>query len=79
MFNRQLKFILVIVIIGLIAAAVSYKTGLSNSCSIRQLDIAGDVKKYEQTKDAQFCDTLNTRISQLNDMCKSDVEELDCG
>ena len=77
--SRQTKLILVIIVIGLIAILVSYKTELSNVCPMRQLNIAGDEKKYEQTKDAQFCDSLNSRISQFNDECKSNVEELDCG
>lgn len=77
--SRQIKLILVIIVIGLIAILVSYKTELSNVCSIRQLNIAGDEKKYDQTKDPQFCDALNSRISQFNDECKSNIEELDCG
>lgn len=77
--SRQTKWILVIIVIGLIAVLVSYKTELSNVCAVRQLNIAGDEKKYEQTKDPQLCDALNTRISQFNNECKSNVEELDCG
>ncbi|NHH97389.1 hypothetical protein DYY66_1179 [Candidatus Nitrosotalea sp. FS] len=77
--SSQTKWILVIIVIGLIAILVSYKIELSNVCSVRQLNIAGDEKRYEQTKDPQFCDALNSRISQFNDECKSNVEELDCG
>ncbi len=77
--SKQTKWVLVIIAIGLTAIFVSYKTELSSVCSIRQLNIAGDEKKYEQTKDPQFCDALNSRISQFNDECKSNVEELDCG
>ena len=77
--SRQTKWILAIIAIGLMAVLVSYKTELSNVCSIRQLDIVSDEKKYDQTKDPQFCDALNSRISQFNNECKSNVEELDCG
>lgn len=79
MLNKQLKWILVIVGIGLIASVVSYKTDLSNVCSVQQLDLVGEIKKYDTTKDAQFCDALNTKISKFNDVCKSNIEELDCG
>lgn len=79
MLSSQTKWILVIIVIGLIAILVSYKIELSNVCSVRQLNIAGDEKRYEQTKDTQFCDALNSRISQFNDECKSNIEELDCG
>ena len=79
MLNRQLKWTIIIITIGSILAFISYSTELSNICSIRQLSIAGDVKKYDETKDPQTCDMLDTKISQFNYQCKSDVEELDCG
>ena len=77
--SKQTKWIMAIIVIGLIAVFVSYKTELSNVCAVRQLDIVSDEKKYDQTKDPQFCDALNSRISQFNDECKSNIEELDCG
>ena len=65
--------------IGSILAIISYKTELSSTCPLRQLEIAGEIKKYDEVKDPQLCDKLNTKISQFNDRCKSDIEELDCG
>lgn len=79
MLNRQIRWILAIVVIGFIASVVSYELVLSNTCPVRQLDIAGDVKKYDQTKDPLLCDALNSKISKFNDACKTSVEELDCG
>ncbi|CUR51955.1 conserved exported protein of unknown function [Nitrosotalea devaniterrae] len=79
MLNRQLKWILAIVVIGFIASVVSYKMELSNTCPTRQLSIASDIQKYDKTLNPQFCDALNSKISQFNDMCKSNIEELDCG
>ena len=79
MHNRQLKWILIIIAIGSIAVIVSYKNELTNSCPIRQLDIAGETKKYDVTKNPLLCDKLNTKISQFNNQCKSNIEELDCG
>lgn len=79
MLNRQLRWILVIIAIGFTASVVSYELGLSNTCPIRQLGIADEIKKYDQTKDPQLCDALNSKISKFNDACKSSVEELDCG
>lgn len=79
MLNRQLKWILIIIAIGSILTIISYKTELFNTCPIRQLNIAGEIKKYDETKDPQLCDTLNTEISQFNGKCKSNIEELDCG
>lgn len=77
--NRQLKWVLIIITIGSILALISFNTELSNICPIRQLGIAGEVKKYDETKDPQTCDLLNIKISEFNYQCKSDIEELDCG
>lgn len=77
--SRQIRWILAIVAIGFIASVVSYELVLSNACPMRQLDIAGDIKKYDQTKDPLLCDALNSKISKFNDICKANVEELDCG
>ncbi len=79
MLNRQLKWILAIIAVGFIVSVISYDLKSSNVCSIRQLGIAEDIKKYDTTKDPQVCDALNSKISQFNDACKSNVEELDCG
>ena len=79
MLNRQLKWVLIVIVIGSILVIVSYAAELANTCTIRQLDIAGETKKYDETKDPQLCDKLNTKISQFNDQCKSNIEELDCG
>lgn len=79
MSNRQLKWILIIAGIGSAASIISYVIVVSNLCPIQQLEIAGEMQKYDSTKDAQFCDTLNTKISKFNNICKSNIEELDCG
>ena len=79
MLNRQIRWILAIVAIGFIASVASYELVLSNACPVRQLDIAGDIKKYDQIKDPLLCDALNSKISKFNDACKTSVEELDCG
>ena len=77
--NRQLKWILIIVTVGLTVSVVSYVFELSHVCTVRQLDIAEDTVQYHKTMDPQLCDMLNSKISQFNDACKSNIEELDCG
>jgi len=79
MYNRQLKWILVIVAVGLIVFIISYALELSNVCTVRQLSIAEDTMQYDKTNDPQLCDALNSKISKFNDACKSNIEELDCG
>ena len=79
MSSKPLKYALVIVVIGVISVAVLYGTGFVNTCQIRQLETAGDIKKYDQTKDPEFCAQLNEKISQFDNECKGDLEILDCG
>jgi hypothetical protein len=78
MSSRQLIGILIIIGVGAIAAIISYNES-SNLCYVQQLDLTNEMKKYDTTKDAQLCDTLNTKISKFNLNCKSNIEELDCG
>jgi hypothetical protein len=79
MLNRQVRWALIVITIGSILVFVSYVVESLNVCPIRQLNLAGEIKKYDETKDPQTCDMLNTKISQFNSECKSDIEELDCG
>jgi hypothetical protein len=79
MLNRQQKWILIIIAVGSILAFISYYTESSTVCPLRQLSIVSQIQNYGKTQDPQTCDMLNTKISQFNSECKSDVEELDCG
>ncbi len=78
MLNRQ-KWILIILAVGLFASVISFVLESSNVCTVRQLNIVTDTMQYEKTKDPLVCDALNSKISQFNDACKSNIEELDCG
>lgn len=77
--QSPLVWIIVIVVIGSITTIIAYKSELVNTCTIRQLDIAAGVKNYDASKNAELCDSLNNKIYQFNNDCKSDLEELDCG
>ncbi|MGI0047350.1 MAG: hypothetical protein ACREBB_09225 [Nitrosotalea sp.] len=79
MSSKFLKNTIIIVIAGAIAISVLYGVGFVDKCPIRQLDIAGELKKYDQTKDPELCAQLNDKISQFDNECKGDVEILDCG
>ncbi|TRZ78927.1 MAG: hypothetical protein D4R90_05080 [Nitrosopumilales archaeon] len=77
--NRRLMWIMTIIAVGSILAIISYNSESSNVCPLRQLNIVAQIQKYDVAKDPQTCDMLNTKISQFNSQCKSDIEELDCG
>lgn len=79
MFGKQAKWIMSVIAMGLVVSVVIYTTELSNACTVRQINIVADEKTYDKTKDPQLCDSLNSKIYQLNNDCKSSVEELDCG
>ncbi|MDE1830097.1 MAG: hypothetical protein KGI25_07225 [Thaumarchaeota archaeon] len=79
MSNKFLKYSLVIVASGAIAIVALYGVGLGNACSIKQIDITGDLKRYDQTKDPELCSQINDKISQFDNDCKGNIETLDCG
>lgn len=79
MFNKFLKSIIVIILTGVVVVLVLYDWGLVDMCPIQQIDITGDLKKYDQTKDPQLCAQLNEKISQFDGKCKGYIDELDCG
>jgi hypothetical protein len=79
MVSKFLKYTLVIVLSGVIAVAVLYNFGFVDKCPLKQIDIGGDLKKYDQTKDPELCAQLNDEISQFDNECKGNMEILDCG
>ena len=79
MMNSFVKRVLVIGIAGIAAIAIFYIFEFSDKCSIQQIDVLGDMKKYEMTKDPEICDDINNRITQLNNKCGIVMETLDCG
>jgi hypothetical protein len=79
MVSKFLKYALVIVLSGVIAIVVLYNVGFIDKCPLKQIDIEGDLKKYDQTKDPELCAQLNDKISQFDNECKGNLEILDCG
>ena len=70
---------LVIGLAGLVLIVVLYSTGLVDSCSIKHIGVVSDLKKYEETLDAELCEDLVNRIIELNDKCGIEIEIIDCG
>jgi len=64
---------------GLVLIVVLYSAGLVDSCSIKHVGVVSDLKKYEETLDAELCEDLVNRIIQLNDQCGIEIEIIDCG
>jgi len=79
MVSKFLKYALVIILSGVIAIVVLYNVGFIDKCPLKQIDIEGDLKKYDQTKDPELCAQLNDKISQFDNECKGNLEILDCG
>ncbi len=79
MISKFLKGTIIIVLAGIVAIVVLYSVGLVDKCPVRQIELEGDLKKYDQTKDPEFCTQLNDKITQFDNECKGDIEELDCG
>ncbi len=64
---------------GLVLIVVLYSAGLVDSCSIKHVGVVSDLKKYEETLDAELCEDLVNRIIELNDQCGIEIEIIDCG
>ena len=79
MTNFSVKGIVIVILVGVVVTIVLYNAKLIDACPLRQVDITESIKKYEETKDPQLCVSLNGKISQFNDDCKSELEVLDCG
>ena len=79
MVSKFLKYALVIILSGVIAIVVLYNVGFIDKCPLKQIDIEGDLKKYDQTKDPELCAQLNDKISKFDNECKGNLEILDCG
>jgi len=73
------KRTLVISLAGIIAIVILYSFALTDKCTLKQIDVLNDMKKYEITKDPELCDDINNRIIQLNNKCGIEMEILDCG
>ena len=64
---------------GIASIVVLYSVGLVDSCSIKHVGVVSDLKKYEETLDAELCEDLVNRIIELNDQCGIEIEIIDCG
>ncbi len=64
---------------GITSIVVLYSTGLVDSCSLKYVGVVSDLKKYEETLDAELCEDLVNRIIELNDQCGIEIEIIDCG
>ena len=76
---RKPILILIIATAASILVMSLYEINPANMCKMRELDIQSKIVQYEKTKDPQFCDSLNSQITQFDEQCKSDIEIQDCG
>jgi len=63
----------------IILAVVLFSVGLLDNCPLKHVGVVNDLKKYEETLDAELCDDLVNRIIDLNDKCGIEIEVIDCG
>ena len=74
-----LKGTILVVVVGIVTTLALYNAKLIDACPLRQVDITEAIKKYDAAKDPELCTELNDKISQFNNDCKAELEELDCG
>jgi len=78
MANTLLKSV-AIGLAAIISVVVLFSVGLLDNCPLKHVDVVNDLKKYEETLDAELCDDLVNRIIDLNDKCGIEIEVIDCG
>jgi len=78
MANTLLKSV-AIGLAAIILAVILFSVGLLDNCPLNHVGVVNDLKKYEETLDAELCDDLVNRIIDLNDKCGIEIEVIDCG
>jgi hypothetical protein len=79
MISTFVKRALIIGLAGSVAIVIFFSFTVTGKCSIKQIDVLNDMKKYEVTKNPELCNEINNRIIQLNNQCGIEMEILDCG
>jgi len=64
---------------AIISVVILFSVGLLDNCPLKHVGVVNDLKKYEETLDAELCDDLVNRIIDLNDKCGIEIEVIDCG
>ena len=78
MANTLLKSV-AIGLAAIISVVILFSAGVVDNCPLKHVDVVNDLKKYEETLDAELCDDLVNRIIDLNDKCGIEIEVIDCG
>ena len=78
MANTLLKSV-AIGLVAIILIVILFSAGVVDNCPLKHVDVVNDLKKYEETLDAELCDDLVNRIIDLNDKCGIEIEVIDCG
>lgn len=78
MANTLLKSV-AIGLAAIILVVILFSVGLLDNCPLKHVGVVNDLKKYEETLDAELCDDLVNRIIDLNDKCGIEIEVIDCG
>ena len=78
MANSLLKSV-AIGLAAIISIVILFNVGLLDNCPLKHVGVVNDLKKYEETLDAELCDDLVNRIIDLNDKCGIEIEVIDCG
>lgn len=64
---------------AIIIIVILFSAEVTDSCPLKHVGVVNDLKKYEETLDAELCVDLVNRIIDLNDKCGIEIEIIDCG
>lgn len=75
--NRKINSLFVIGIFSIIVIVLVPFAW--SSCGIQHVVINDGIKKYNETLDPEFCESLIEQIDAFNENCDSEIEIVDCG
>jgi hypothetical protein len=78
MVNTLLKSVAIGLVV-IILIVILFSAGVVDNCPLKHVGVVNDLKKYEETLDAELCEDLVNRIIELNDQCGIEIEIIDCG
>ena len=77
LYHRKINLLFVISVFSIIVIVLV--PFACSSCGIQHVVINEGIKKYNETLDPEFCESLIEQIDTFNENCNFEIEIVDCG
>ncbi len=75
--KTRLKYLVIAISVSIVGVFLVLSPW--DSCGISHVMLVGDISKYYETLDPEFCESIVYRIDEFNEQCSPEIEILDCG